>query len=102
MGEETALEKLFKSMDKDGDGTVTKEVIIITVLIINTTQACFCPSMSCCIKIGPWYTYLCFYCPSFMIYTNISRNDHIIYFPGIPTYLQELDWGPGKTRLDLK
>ena len=26
MGEETPLEKLFKSMDKDGDGTVTKEV----------------------------------------------------------------------------
>ena len=26
MGEETTLEKLFKSMDKDGDGTVTKEV----------------------------------------------------------------------------
>ena len=21
----------------------------------------------------------------------------ILYFPGIPTYLQELDWGPGKT-----
>ena len=26
MGEETALERLFKSMDRDGDGTVTKEV----------------------------------------------------------------------------
>ena len=26
MGEETPLEKLFKSMDKNGDGTVTKEV----------------------------------------------------------------------------
>ena len=26
MGEETPLEKVFKSMDKDGDGTVTKEV----------------------------------------------------------------------------
>ena len=52
MGEETALEKLFKSMDKDGDGTVTKEVTviiviiviviaIITVIIIITTHACF-------------------------------------------------------------
>ena len=27
MGEETPLERLFTSMDKDGDGTVTKEVI---------------------------------------------------------------------------
>ena len=26
MGEETALERLFNSMDKDGDGAVTKEV----------------------------------------------------------------------------
>ena len=26
MGEETALEKVFKNMDKDGDGTVSKEV----------------------------------------------------------------------------
>ena len=26
MGEETALERLFQSMDKDGDGAVTKEV----------------------------------------------------------------------------
>ena len=39
MGEETSLEKLFKSMDKDGDGTVTKEVqaiifIFIIVIII--------------------------------------------------------------------
>ena len=30
MGEETPLEKLFKSMDKDGDGTVTKEVTTTT------------------------------------------------------------------------
>ena len=33
MGEETPLEKLFKSMDKDGDGTVTKEVFAITIII---------------------------------------------------------------------
>ena len=26
MGEETPLEMVFKSMDKDGDGTITKEV----------------------------------------------------------------------------
>ena len=26
MGEETPLEKVFKNMDKDGDGTVSKEV----------------------------------------------------------------------------
>ena len=26
MGEETSLERLFKSMDIDGDGSVTKEV----------------------------------------------------------------------------
>ena len=29
MGEETALERLFQSMDKDGDGAVTKEVCCI-------------------------------------------------------------------------
>ena len=28
MGEETTLEKLFKNMDKDGDGVVTKQVRI--------------------------------------------------------------------------
>ena len=28
MGEETSLERLFKSMDKNGDGSVTKEVTI--------------------------------------------------------------------------
>ena len=27
MGEETPLEKVFKNMDKDGDGTVSKEVV---------------------------------------------------------------------------
>ena len=27
MGEETPLEKVFKNMDKDGDGTVSKEVL---------------------------------------------------------------------------
>ena len=37
MGEETPLEKLFKSMDKDGDGTVTKEVFVITIMIIIVT-----------------------------------------------------------------
>ena len=34
MGEETSLEKLFKSMDKDGDGTVTKEVKVIMIIMI--------------------------------------------------------------------
>ena len=29
MGEETPLEKVFKNMDKDGDGSVSKEVIVI-------------------------------------------------------------------------
>ena len=28
MGEETPLEKVFKNMDKDGDGSVSKEVCI--------------------------------------------------------------------------
>ena len=27
MGEETALERLFRNMDVDGDGSVTKEVV---------------------------------------------------------------------------
>ena len=29
MGEETPLEKVFKNMDKDGDGSVSKEVSIV-------------------------------------------------------------------------
>ena len=28
LGEETPLEKVFKNMDKDGDGTITKEVTV--------------------------------------------------------------------------
>ena len=32
MGEETALEKVFKNMDKDGDGTVSKEVKLFDYL----------------------------------------------------------------------
>ena len=31
MGEETPLEKVFKNMDKDGDGTITKEVKLVLV-----------------------------------------------------------------------
>lgn len=29
MGEESPIEKLFKNMDKNGDGVVTKQVILI-------------------------------------------------------------------------
>ena len=32
MGEETPLEKVFKNMDKDGDGSVSKEVGIINII----------------------------------------------------------------------
>ena len=32
MGEETPLEKVFKNMDKDGDGSVSKEVSIINII----------------------------------------------------------------------
>ena len=31
MGEETTLEKLFKSMDKNGDGVVTKQVQLLCI-----------------------------------------------------------------------
>ena len=31
MGEESTVEKLFKNMDKNGDGLVTKQVRIITM-----------------------------------------------------------------------
>ena len=34
MGEETPLERLFRSMDKDGDGSVTKEVRILKSIIV--------------------------------------------------------------------
>ena len=33
MGEESKIEKLFKSMDKNGDGFVTKEVSLFWELI---------------------------------------------------------------------
>ena len=33
MGEETPLEKVFKRMDKDGDGTITKEVDTMNFLV---------------------------------------------------------------------
>ena len=47
MGEETPMERLFRSMDKDGDGTVSKEVMLTRgVLIIQCGQKrrlkCFC------------------------------------------------------------
>ena len=35
MGEETPLEKVFKNMDKDGDGTVSKDVSKISKIFIN-------------------------------------------------------------------
>ena len=38
MGEETSLERLFKSMDKDGDGTVSKEVIVASGVLIMVTR----------------------------------------------------------------
>ena len=74
MGEETALEKLFKSMDKDGDGTVTKEVIVIVTVIINifTTHAYFYAPMTGCIKNLNLKVYICFYCSPF-IYEYLSR-----------------------------
>ena len=33
MGEETTLEKLFKNMDKDGDGVVTKKVRVTCLIM---------------------------------------------------------------------
>ena len=35
MGEETTLEKLFKNMDKNGDGVVTKQVRLSIIDPIN-------------------------------------------------------------------
>ena len=36
LGEETPLEKLFKNMDKDGDGTVSKAVSLTSLERIIT------------------------------------------------------------------
>ena len=41
MGEETALETVFKNMDKDGDGTVSKEVCIGVVRVPNDLDSLF-------------------------------------------------------------
>ena len=38
MGEETPLEKVFKNMDKDGDGSVSKEVGIININILRNKR----------------------------------------------------------------
>ena len=38
MGEETPLEKVFKNMDKDGDGSVTKEVCIYMTKFIKSLE----------------------------------------------------------------
>ena len=38
MGEETPLEKVFKNMDKDGDGSVTKEVCIYMTKFIKLLE----------------------------------------------------------------
>ena len=36
MGEETPIEKLFKLMDKNGDGFVTKKVVYVWLHLIQT------------------------------------------------------------------
>ena len=38
MGEETPLEKVFKNMDKDGDGSVSKEVGIININFLRNKR----------------------------------------------------------------
>ena len=38
MGEETPLEKVFKNMDKDGDGTVSKDVIEYFILGLQSLK----------------------------------------------------------------
>ena len=38
MGEETPLERLFRSMDIDGDGTVTKEVTVFQPLKLSNVS----------------------------------------------------------------
>ena len=38
MGEETALERLFKSMDSNGDGNITKEVTSLNQMIKRITK----------------------------------------------------------------
>ena len=38
MGEETPLEKVFKNMDKDGDGSVSKEVSIWMLKIFTALR----------------------------------------------------------------
>ena len=35
IGEESAIEKLFKNMDRDGDGLVTKEVEMRCFISVN-------------------------------------------------------------------
>ena len=42
MGEESTIEKLFKSMDKNGDGVVTKEVENIKSIYIKLKSLFVC------------------------------------------------------------
>ena len=47
MGEETPLEKVFKNMDKDGDGTVSKEVHCSPYPCYQSSSIMFRNSQSC-------------------------------------------------------
>ena len=42
MGEESAVEILFKNMDKNGDGVVTKEVKVLALNALESTKYTWC------------------------------------------------------------
>ena len=94
MGEETPLEKLFKSMDKDGDGTVTKEVFVITIIINivtyykdsdgTVTKEVRRPLLSLIENWGPLVE-------DFQELEKLS----LLYFSGVQQHLQESDKGTG-------
>ena len=63
MGEESAVEKLFKTMDKNGDGFVTKEVTDIFLLYY------------------PMLFYCYFWTQSFL--TNCNASDSLLALPSM-------------------
>ena len=55
IGEESQIEKLFKNMDKDGDGVVTKEVGTLCFHWLNRGQVSLVVAMSVCVlKVKCW------------------------------------------------
>ena len=118
MGEETTLEKLFKSMDKDGDGTVTKEVDdcshicsrsfsylfkIVLIFTPKASRAVLVQKYSVTWRKRSYICHLIDLCQSSptllaiitkCITKSLPITINIMILPGVPEDLQEFDSRP--------